>query len=107
MLFSYNLYSLFLWQVHGLIQDAYEKLEKIRASSQFIALAVKVIAKYLQNEINYDELLKVLDVLAKEIENIGYKKRAWIIKQLIDAIKKKRDIDEDLLRLEGVKLLLA
>jgi hypothetical protein len=29
------------------------------------------------------------------------------IKQTIDAIKKKGDIDEDLLRLEGVKLLLT
>jgi hypothetical protein len=94
-------------EVYELIQDAYEKFEKIRVTSRFITLAVEVIAKYLQNKVNYDELIKELDELAKELENIEDKRRAWIVKQLIDAIKKKGDIDEDLLRLEGVKLLLA
>jgi hypothetical protein len=94
-------------EVYNPIQDAYEKLEKIRVTSQFTALGVEAIAKYLQNKVNYDELIKELDELAKELENIDDKRRAWIVKQLIDAIKKKGDIDEELLRLEGVKLLLA
>jgi hypothetical protein len=94
-------------EVRELIQSAYEKFEKIRVTSQFIALAVEAITKYLQNEINYDELLKELDELAKELENAGGKEKAWIMKQLRESVKKKGDINEDLLRLEGVKLLLT
>jgi len=94
-------------EVRELIQSAYEKLYRIEASNRFVVLAVEAIAKYLQNKINYDELLKELDGVAKELENTEFRIRSWIIKQTIDAIKKKGDIDEDLLRLEGVKLLLA
>jgi hypothetical protein len=101
-------------EVHELIQDAYEKFKKIRASSQFIALAVEAIAKYLQKEINFDGLLKELDGLTKELElaeNLEIMEtrmsELWILKQLINSIKKKGDIDEDLLRLEGIKLLLT
>jgi hypothetical protein len=100
-------------EVYELIRDAYEKLEKIRVTSQFTALAVEAIAKYLQNKISYDELLKELDgfaeelEFAKELEDAGDKKKAWIMRQFKDAVKKKGDIDEDFLRLEGVKLLLA
>ncbi|NHV06647.1 MAG: DUF4062 domain-containing protein, partial [Thaumarchaeota archaeon] len=95
-------------EVYELVQDAYEKFKKIRATSQFIALVVEVVAKYLENKINYDELLKELNKLAKELEIRGSKRRKLrTLKQLIGAIKKKGDIDEDLLRLEGVKLLLT
>ena len=95
-------------EVHELIRNAYEKLEKRRVTSRFVVRAVEVVAKYLQNKINYDELLKELDELAKELEiKGGAGIKSWTIKQLIDAIKKKGDIDEDLLRLEGVKLLLT
>jgi len=94
-------------EVYESIQNAHEKFEKIRVTSQSIALAFEVVTKYLQNKINYDELLKELNELAKELENTeGRGCKLWIIKQLIDAIKKKGGIDEELLRLEGVKLLL-
>ena len=68
-------------EVYELIRDAYEKLEKIRVTSQFTALALEAIAKYLQNEINYDELLKELDgfveelEFAKELEDAGDNKK--------------------------------
>jgi predicted Zn-ribbon and HTH transcriptional regulator len=96
-----------LKEVYELIQSAREKFEKIRVTSQFTTLAVEAIAKYLQNEINYDELLKELDELAKELEKVGDKRKAWIMKQFEEFIKKKGGIDEELLRLEGVKLLLT
>jgi len=95
-------------EVYELIRDAYEKFEKIRVISQFTALTVEAIAKYLQNEMNFDDLLKELEELAKELEiKGGAGIRSWTIKQTIDAIKKKRVIDKDFLRFEGVKLLLA
>jgi len=94
-------------EVHELIQNAYERLEKMRVTSRFIALAVEAIAKYLRNEKSFDELLKELDELAEKLENADDKVGAWIMKQFRESIKKKGDVDEDLLRLEGVKLLLA
>jgi len=94
-------------EVHELIQNAYERLEKMRVTSRFIALAAGVVAKYLGNEKSFDELLKELDELAEKLENVDNKIRAWIMKQFRESIKKKGDVDEDLLRLEGVKLLLA
>jgi tetratricopeptide (TPR) repeat protein len=66
-------------EVHELIRDAYEKFEKRRVTSQFVARAVEVVAKYLQNKINYDELLKELDELAKELEiKGGAGIRSWL-----------------------------
>jgi hypothetical protein len=94
-------------EVYELIQNAYERLEKIGVTSRFIALAAGVVAKYLGNEKSFDELLKELDELAEKLENADDKTRAWIMKQFRESIKKKGDVDEDLLRLEGVKLLLA
>jgi hypothetical protein len=94
-------------EVYELIQNAYEKFEKKGLIDRFIALTVKAIAKYLRNEINFEELLKELDNLAKELElREGRGIIQWIVKQLINTIKEKGDIDEDFLRLEGVKLLL-
>jgi hypothetical protein len=94
-------------EVYELIRDAYERFKKSGTTGQFVVLAVEVVAKYLQNEINYDELLKELDELAKELEIRGDRLRLWIMKQFRESVKKKGDIDEDLLRLEGVKLLLT
>jgi hypothetical protein len=96
-------------EIYELIQNAYEKLEKIvvrQSSRLLIALAIKVIAKYLKNEINFDEFLNELNELTKELENGGGRIGSWIIKQLIDTIRKKGGIDEDFLRLKGAKLLL-
>jgi len=94
-------------EVYELIQNAYEKLENIRTTGLFIALAVKIVAKYLQNKIKYNELLNELDKIVKELENEESRKELWIMKQFTDAVKEKGDIDEDILRLKGIKLLLA
>jgi hypothetical protein len=94
-------------EVYELIRSAYERLENRKLINGVIALAVEVVAKYLQNKIKYDELLNGLDGFAETLEIGKYMLGSWIIKQFMNTVKEKGDIDEDILRLKGIKLLLA
>jgi hypothetical protein len=95
-------------EVCELVLNAYKKLEDIWVTSQFIVLTVGLIAGYLIGKVNFNELLKELDKIIKKLEEEeGSGIRSWAIKQFIDVIKRKEDIDEDTLRLEGIKLLLV
>jgi tetratricopeptide (TPR) repeat protein len=94
-------------EIYELIRSAYERLENIREIKIFIALAVEVVAKYLQNKIKYDELLNGLDRFAETLKIGKYILGSWVIKQFMNTVKEKGDIDEDILRLKGIKLLLA
>ncbi len=91
-------------EVCELIQNASKKYEKFIV--YYIALAIEAVAKHLRNEISFDEFLKELDKLTSGLENGKYKLRAWIMKQFKESVKEKGCVDEDLLRLSGVKLLL-
>jgi tetratricopeptide (TPR) repeat protein len=92
-------------EVYELIQDASKKCEKF--TTYHIALAIEAVAKHLRNEISFDEFLKELDELTSELENRKSKLRAWIMKQFRESVKERGCVDEDLLRLSGVKLLLS
>jgi hypothetical protein len=94
-------------EVYELIRSAYERLENRKLINGVIVLAVEMIAKYLQNKIKYDELLNELDRFAETLKIGKYILGSWVIKQFMNTVKEKGDIDEDILRLKGIKLLLA
>ncbi|MGC8935685.1 MAG: hypothetical protein ACP5LN_11045, partial [Thermoproteota archaeon] len=91
-------------EVYELIQNASTKCEEF--TIYCIALAIEAVAKHLRNEISFNEFLKELDELTRELENEKDKLKAWIMKQFRESVKERGCVDEDLLRLSGVKLLL-
>jgi tetratricopeptide (TPR) repeat protein len=92
-------------EVYELIQNASEKYYE-KSRGYYIALAIEAVAKHLRNEVSFDKLLKKLDEFTSELENGKYKEEAWIMKQFRESVKERKCVDEDLLKLIGVKLLL-
>ncbi|MGC9015092.1 MAG: hypothetical protein ACP5KW_12015, partial [Thermoproteota archaeon] len=93
-------------EVCELIQNASKKYYE-KSKGYYIALAIEAVAKHLRNEISFDEFLKELDEFTSKLENGKYKEEAWIMKQFRESVKERKCVDEDLLRLSGVKLLLS
>ena len=85
--------------------SAHERFDKLNFTGVCISSAIGGIERYLLGYLDFDELLKGLDELTSNLEEMEDKSKEWVLKRVKEAIERE-GIDEEALRTTIIKLLL-